>query len=151
MRAVRRLTLWRRLVDGRHRGWSTMLGTVIFLLFYYGAGYAVLGDRGVSPAFRVLAEVPGHMHTQGAIMLGLAAALTYGMGCRGHFLRVALGAAWGYAVYVVWTILWTWGSGHTITGWGAPAGWLLIFYFTWYCWLHVPPHARRWSDRVRQA
>lgn len=128
-----------------------MMGATIFLYGYYGVGYTAFGNRASSGAFRELSLVPGHMHTQGVVMLLTAAALVYGMGCRGHFLRVALAFAWGYSLYVLWSIIFTWIDGHAIQSWGAPAGWVLICYFTWHCWRTIPPHQRRWADRVRQA
>lgn len=89
-----------------------------------GAGYAYAGNNQVhSPSLYVLSRIPGHMHTHGVIMVGLAVIFFYSLRGSDKFTKKVLEIFCGYCVVVSVSIFGSWAITNDVV-FGAPWFWI---------------------------
>lgn len=146
-----------KLRPNSHRHFWQAVGFLLAgFAFLNGTAYAFEGNhQTTSPSLYVLERIPGHMHTHGAILIVIGAALIYELLNLDDFARrPALRLFCGYCILVATTIFGSW----WITGkpnYAAPWSWVIFAGISgamiyWPPPLKVPPMRLQTSADLRR-
>lgn len=122
----------------------TLCWLLVAVALFDGGGLA-FGDKSVttSASYEALREIPGGMRTWGVILLGGAAAISWGIGedSAGHPRALNRVLAVGVFYYGTWTIVipLTWLHIHHIPAWGGPSKTALLAVLYFICARAVAP------------
>ena len=115
--------------------WRGMAWGIMFVAVWDGAGYFSRGNVAAQgDTLTVLKNLPGGMHTHGAIMLGLALLISYAMHDRPILASRVMLAVFVYSIYISVAIVAGWILSSSVA-WSAPSKWFLVAWVS--LWLSV--------------